>query len=262
MRFFNQFQLQTPESVELEFTLAGIGNRALALLIDYVVLLISLFLFWVIYGFFSFQIIDILEQYVAGDAVEMWLIAIASLISFFLYVGYFVIFETLGMGQTPGKYFTKIRVIQDNGRRAGLGQAIIRSLLRPVDDTLFIGVFMITFGKREKRIGDWVAGTIVIQAEQAIAPTTFSISPPAEQLAQELHQVKQITELLPDEFATLREYLQRRHSLNPKARQRLSQQLTERIQSIIHLEQIPNQASSDTFLEAVYLAYQQIDHQD
>jgi uncharacterized RDD family membrane protein YckC len=140
MRFFNQFQLQTPESVELEFTLAGIGNRALALLIDYGVLAISLFLFWVFYGFFSFQILNILEQYVAGNALEMWLIAIASLISFFLYVGYFVIFESLWMGQTPGKYFTKIRVIQDNGRRAGLGQAIIRSLLRPVDDTLFIGV--------------------------------------------------------------------------------------------------------------------------
>lgn len=254
MRFFNQFQLQTPESVELEFTLAGIGNRTLALLIDYVVLLLSLFLFWVFYGIFVAQISNILENFVPVDDLGMWLLAIASLISFFVYMGYFVIFESLWHGQTPGKRVTKIRVIQDNGRRAGLGQATMRSLLRPVDDIFFVGVFMIVLGKKEKRLGDWVAGTIVIQEERAAAAANFAIDPRSQKLAQELDQLTEIAQLLPEEFATIREYLQRRSAMSKKARFHLSQKLGDRLQAILHLETQP--ASPDVFLEAIYLAYQ------
>ena len=56
MRFFNKIKLQTPESVELEFTLAGIGNRAFALLIDYLTLGVALFLSVVISIFLTYQI--------------------------------------------------------------------------------------------------------------------------------------------------------------------------------------------------------------
>lgn len=256
MRFFNQFHLQTPESVELEFTLAGIGNRTLALFIDYTVLFLSLFLFWIFYSIFAPQVENILENFVPATDIVMWLFAIASLISFFVYMGYFVVFESLWQGQTPGKRITKIRVIQDNGRRAGLGQATMRSLLRPVDDIFFLGVFMITLGKREKRLGDWVAGTIVIQEDIAITPANFAIDPAAKQLAQKLDQHTEISQLLPEEFATIREYLQRRGAMSLKARNHLSQQLTQRLQAILHLEE--QTASPDIFLEAIYLAYQSI----
>jgi len=56
MRFFNKINLQTPESVELEFTLAGIGSRAFALVIDYLVLGIALFLSLLIASFLTYQI--------------------------------------------------------------------------------------------------------------------------------------------------------------------------------------------------------------
>lgn len=258
MQFFNQFNLQTPESVELEFTLAGIGNRTLALLIDYVVLLVSLFLFWFFYLIFTPQIESILENFVSINDLEMWLFAIASLISFFIYMGYFVIFESLWQGQTPGKKITKIRVIQDNGRRAGLGQATMRSLLRPVDDMFFLGVFMIVLGKKEKRLGDWIAGTIVIQEDRAIADANFAIDPLAQQLAQELAQHPEISQLLPEEFATIREYLQRRHVMSIKAKTHIAQKLAQRIQAILHLEE--QIVKPDIFLEAIYIAYQ-INHE-
>lgn len=258
MRFFNQFQLQTPESVELEFTLAGIGNRTLALLIDYLFLAFSIGLFWVCYVFLIVPIGEVIGNLIPDADVEMWLLAIASLITFFVYVGYFVIFESLWQGQTPGKRFTRIRVIQDNGRRSGIGQAVLRSLLRPVDDLFFIGVFMIMLGRQEKRIGDWVAGTIVIQEERSIAPADFPISDAASRLALKLQQEADINQLLPEEFATIREYLQRRPHLTTKAKTRLSQQLAQQIQALIHLETQPN--APDTFLEAVYLAYQNLDN--
>lgn len=258
MHFFNRVTLQTPESVELEFTLAGIGNRAYALLIDYIVLGLTLLLFWVAWAVFATGLVDLLTQLTGNTSgLELWLIAIAILANFFIYMGYFVFFEVLWQGQTPGKRYTKIRVIGDSGRRVGIQQAALRSLLRPIDDTLFIGVFLILLGSREKRLGDWAAGTIVIQEEYLVAATNFPVSEQAQQLATELPQMANLSQLLPDDFAIVREYLQRRGAMLPKAKAELSLKLARQLRTIIALEKLPAGLTADVFLEAVYLAYQQ-----
>ncbi|HAX74913.1 MAG TPA: hypothetical protein DCY88_03535 [Cyanobacteria bacterium UBA11372] len=258
MRFFNRVILQTPESVELEFTLAGIGNRALALLIDYVALYATIIAFWIIWAFFASQLIDLLRNLLGNtDYLELWLLAIALLINFFIYVGYFVFFEVIWQGQTPGKRWAKIRVIRDDGRRIGIQQATLRSLLRPVDDILFIGAFLIILNQREKRLGDLVAGTIVVQEEFQVAAANFPISESAKQFAQKLPEMANLSQLLPDDFATIREYLRRRHAMSPTAKSELSSQLTRQIRSIIDSPPLPSSVTADVFLEAVYLAYQQ-----
>src|SRR5919202_1816512 len=158
MRFFNRVILQTPESVELEFTLAGIGNRAYALLIDYVVLGLILVGFLVFWSIFSFQLYGAIKGWIGNNnQLSLWLIAIQILVSFFIYVSYFVFFEALWQGQTPGKRYVKIRVIRDDGRPIGLQQSTLRALLRPLDDTFFLGLFLIILNRQEKRLGDLVA---------------------------------------------------------------------------------------------------------
>lgn len=258
MRFFNRVTLQTPESVELEFTLAGIGNRAYALLIDYLVwglLLIGFFITWAI---FSSQLLEAIEKLVGTNRqLELWLVAIQLLISFFIYVGYFVVFETLWQGQTPGKRFAKIRVICDDGKPIRLQQSTLRSLLRPVDDLFFLGVFFIVLGKREKRLGDLVAGTLVIQEEQPVASSSFPISKEAETLATQLLIDADFSGMLPEDFAVIREYLQRRAAMIPAARAELSRQLAHQSKEVIALEKVPKGVTANQFLEAVYLAYQQ-----
>ena len=258
MRFFNRVTLQTPESVELEFTLAGIGNRAYALLIDYLVwsiILIGFFIAWVI---FSSQLLEAIENFVGSSKqLRLWLVAIQLLITFFIYVGYFVIFETLWQGQTPGKRFVKIRVIRDDGRPVSLQQSTLRSLLRPVDDLFFLGVFFIVFGKREKRLGDWVAGTLVIQEERPVVSSSFPVSKEAETLANQLLSEADLAAMLAEDFAVIREYLQRRAAMIPEARAELSRQLAHQIKDIIALEKVPKGVTANQFLEAVYLAYQQ-----
>lgn len=259
MRFFNRVILQTPESVELEFTLAGIGNRAYALLIDYIVLGLVLLGFHVLWLTFSFQFANFIEN-LSGNAVRiwLWLLAIQILVNFFIYVGYFVFFEALWHGQTPGKRYVKIRVIRDDGRPIGLHQSTLRALLRPVDDFLFLGVFLIALGKREKRLGDWVAGTLVIQEEQPVASANFLVSKEAQDLVNELVQLEaDLSHLLPEDFAVVREYLQRRKAMTLQARAELSRQLAYQVKEIIALEQVPKGFSADQFLEAVYLMYQQ-----
>lgn len=257
MSFFNRVTIRTPESVELEFTLAGIGNRVLALLLDYTVLSLLITGLLLLSTLLSEQLVDLAVFWGGTETIELWLAALTLLTTFALYIGYFVVFETLWQGQTPGKRFAKIRVIRDNGQPEGLFQASLRSLLRPIDDTLFLGFFLIVFGQAEKRLGDWVAGTLVVQAERPLkVQQTLQISPAAETIADQLLQLAQPDQLLPDELAVIRTYLQRRKTLSQGARSQLSLKLARQIKPLIGLEHLPGDMTPDVFLEAVYVAYQ------
>ena len=260
MRFLNQVNLQTPESVELEFTLAGIGNRSFALVIDYLILGLTVILTWIVGYYIAFQIDAAAIFGLNSNKLAQWAIAIQSLTSFTIYTGYFVILETLWQGQTPGKKWTKIRVIRDNGKAERLPQAILRALLRPVDDILFIGVFFIVFSNSEKRIGDLVAGTIVIQDEQEANSANFKISTEAEDLAVQLKIESEINNLLPEDFATIRDFLQRRKNMMLEYQHQLSRRLADRVKEVILLDEVPEGYSNNQFLEAIYLAYQQNTH--
>ena len=173
------------------------------------------------------------------------------------YVGYFVFYETVWSGQTPGKRYVKIRVIRDDGRRVRLQQSTLRALLRPFDDLFFIGVFFIVFNQREKRLGDLVAGTLVIQEEQPLTTAALKVSKSAQSLANKLLIQADISSLLPEDFAVIREYLQRREGMIPNARNELSKQLATQVKEIIGWEKMPTKVDANVFLEAVYQAYQQ-----
>ncbi|MCC5637402.1 RDD family protein [Nostoc sp. CHAB 5844] len=256
MHIFNRIKFRTPESVELEFTLAGIGSRAWALLIDYLVLAVILVVCIYTWITISGQVAEVWkDQDNFGSQVGLWLIAITFLLLFGIYAGYFVFFETLWQGQTPGKRFTKIRVVRDDGRPVGLAQATLRSLLRPLDEFFFLGAFLIIFSRREKRLGDWAAGTIVIESQTATASATFTISEQARLLYAELPNTADLSQLLPDDFAIIREYLQRRSAMAAKSRIALASKLTQQVAAIVNLDKLP-EVPPDVFLEAVYLAYQ------
>lgn len=263
MPLFNHFSLETPESVELEFTLAGIGNRAYALLIDYLVLglfLILLMLLWGLLYYFLWEVLQ-LHQIVGGDRLSQWLLAMQLLLVFSCFVGYFVFFETLWQGQTPGKRYLKTRVIRDNGRPIGLTQATLRALLRPLDDWFYIGMMLIIFTRQEKRLGDWVAGTLVIQEKpEHHRHIALQITGDRQALAQNLQTTTMLQQLTPEDFAKIRAYLERRRELLPPARQRLSQQLAQPLQTQLAQEDLKIDIPAEALLEAVYFAYQQGEH--
>jgi uncharacterized RDD family membrane protein YckC len=257
MHIFNRVKFVTPESVELEFTLAGIGSRVWALMIDYTVLGSSLSLFFIIWMTITVQLRDFWTDSF-GDKAALWSLAIAFFIFFVIYVGYFVFFEAIWQGQTPGKRVAKIRVVRDDGRPVGLQQTTLRALLRPFDEILFIGAFLIIFSTKEKRLGDLVAGTIVIQTQavNVAAKEKLVLTEAASSLCDNLLQVADLSPILPDDFAVIREYLIRRNIMSEKARASLSLELARQVQSIIKLENFSNNISPDVFLEAIYLAYQ------
>jgi uncharacterized RDD family membrane protein YckC len=117
MGLFKTVTIRTPESIELEFVLAGIGSRAVALVVDYLCLGTGLFVLSLIYTVVLVQLLTLdAVLSIATETLQLWITAIFFVLLFALYIGYFVLFETLWFGQSPGKRYTKIRVIREDGQ--------------------------------------------------------------------------------------------------------------------------------------------------
>lgn len=178
--------IETPERVPLAFALASIGNRFLAVAIDHFIQYLSVFVvFW------AFSNIANVSNPFAESGIETvlsempkWTIALMILVIFLIFSGYFIFFEWLWNGQTPGKRLMKLRVIREDGRPITLWEAIARNLLRIFDalpggfiPIYSIGLITIFFNSRDQRIGDLFAGTVVVRESLDEAPTfaeTFS----------------------------------------------------------------------------------------
>ena len=164
--YADQLNIETPEQVELRFPIAGIGSRCLAILTDSLIQGVTLF-----FLFLGLGLIVSAAPRIAGagagtsSAAAKWIIAGAVLFYFLLYWGYYSLFEAFWNGQTPGKRLLKIRVIKDSGRQITFFEALARNLLRVIDmlpSFYLIGVITMLCNKEQKRLGDLVAGTIVV----------------------------------------------------------------------------------------------------
>lgn len=168
--FADQLNIETPEQVELRFPVAGIGSRFVALLIDHLIHAIAVALFW--FGMYLLASSGAAAH--AGKTTtadgEMttavkWVLAILAFLHFALIWGYFTLFEAYWKGQTPGKRIMKLRVMKDAGRQITLFESMARNLLRFVDflpNFYLVGVIAMLCNKRNKRLGDMAAGTIVV----------------------------------------------------------------------------------------------------
>ncbi|GIO06350.1 hypothetical protein J31TS6_23780 [Brevibacillus reuszeri] len=150
----------TPEHVMLRFQTAGVGSRAAALLIDTVLLLLINLTVFILFSivFFGKNDLFFLET-------ENYAIAIAIFFVFVLNFGYYLFLEAFWGGQTVGKRWLGIRVIRDNGQPITFLSSAIRNLFRIVDmlpTGYFLGAIVSFFHPRDKRIGDLVAGTLVV----------------------------------------------------------------------------------------------------
>ncbi len=171
--YADQLNIETPEQVDLRFPIAGIGSRFLAILADSVLQIVALFLM-----FFVFALIVSAAPHVRGTTTMIntgakWFVAAVVLFYFLLYWGYFSLFEAFWNGQTPGKRLLKIRVIKDSGRQITLFEALARNLIRIVDalpSFYLVGVITMLCNREQKRLGDLVAGTIVIHERSEEQP--------------------------------------------------------------------------------------------
>ncbi|WP_421381943.1 RDD family protein [Bacillus salacetis] len=155
--------IKTPEYVSLQFQTAGLGSRAAAFLIDQVLLTIINIL--VVLGLVWIMNLQTENPFVEAQAFHSGTLAIAVVALFVINWGYFLAYEFFSGGRTLGKKLIGIRVIQDNGQSITLLSSFIRNLMRIIDMLpayYFVGMLMVFFHEKHKRLGDITAGTIVV----------------------------------------------------------------------------------------------------
>lgn len=221
-RSFEQtVDVETPELVVLTYSLAGVGSRVLAALTDLLICLLAFLA--VIVGVIALGGRSSLSM----DAGASWAVAVLGLVQFVILWGYYVLFEGLMDGQTPGKRIHRLRVVREGGYSVTFGVSAVRNLVRIIDmqPGLFylVGVVSLLVTKRGRRLGDIVAGTIVVREDvRDVAPPARSRREPAPSaLALQ-------TALSEDQYAVLSRFVERWGALEPLRRATLAAQLATR----------------------------------
>jgi uncharacterized RDD family membrane protein YckC len=218
-----KLSIETPEQTMLEFPLAGIGSRFLAIALDTLLQVAAMCVVGIV-----LIALTIPFSYVFRSS-GLWAFAIIILFSFTINVGYFALFEALWNGQTPGKRWTHLRVIKDNGRPINAYDAILRNLLRAVDwlPTLYAtGIISMIASRENRRIGDYAAGTVVIHEKPVggVGAIWNVRAVPAHTVS--LGSSAQVT---PEELQLVETFLERRESLQPDVRWAMARQIADRI---------------------------------
>ena len=231
MTFDERLSITTPEGLEIEMNLAGLGSRMAAAIVDSV--LLGLLLLLSAFGLYGL-----------GTLIESPLLTagIGALTTSILAVGYFVAFEVLRDGRTPGKSVFSLRVVSLDGSPVGFGASMVRNLLRFVD--LFpvfpvLGPISILASDRNQRIGD-LAGRTVVVRDQRRGPDTADDAVPALEATAAAWDVSAVggTDL---ELA--RRYLARRASLTPAKRAEIGSDVAGRLRRLV-----PGASGSDEWL--------------
>lgn len=201
----------TPEAVRLDFAYAGIGSRAAALLIDAAVVIATLIL--VSIGASALFSLSATPDWVAVSTL--------LILNFLLLFGYPIVCEVAFSGRTLGKLALGLRVVTHEGAPVGLRHAAIRSSFMLIDFFLTVGAgAMICAGvtQRSQRLGDLVAGTVVLRQRQAVGPVRvveFPVPPGADGYAATVSSAI----MRPEEYQRVRSFLIRTTELEPSARQ-------------------------------------------
>ena len=212
MVFEDRLTIETPEGVALELTLAGVGSRFAAALVDYLIqfaILIALGILLDAVGLDPFT----------GDgfATALWTLGF-----FLLFWGYDVAFEVLNSGRTPGKRLNGLRVVRESGAPVNFATSTVRNVLRIIDIlppiTYLVGISAILATRRNQRLGDLAAGTLVVRERRALPPETRI--PPSVQVP-----AWDTSAVTADELDAVVAFLGRRSDLPAGARLQLAAEL-------------------------------------
>lgn len=211
--------IETPENVELQRRLAGIGSRFLAGFLDNLLIALMYFILFILLMLVGINVLDFRNS----RSPEIWLFALLILIAFAIYWGYFVFFELRTNGQSPGKKYVKIRVVQVEGGGISFSSIAIRNLLRVVDAIGFYavaGIVMFTT-KKVQRLGDLAAGTVVVSEELPNYSAHYDKKKQILDNEAITSATLQATGLKPEEYRLLHNYWLRRKDLNIESRSQL-----------------------------------------
>ena len=242
-------KIATPEGLELRLQLAGLGSRFIAGGIDLVIMLALLAILAVISG--------PVAGFSSGVSGVVYVIGAFAILLF-----YPILFELLNHGQTPGKRMSNLRVLRDSGTPVDLPASSIRNLLRLIDGPLLLyipSIISIAVTSRNQRPGDIAAGTIVVREQPTAKRSRAAPAPPvpgrpvgnvppqaadASDTGAERWDTSAVT---PQEVAAVRRFLERRESLERRARRELAVRLADGLRPKV--SSAPPDLGPERFLE-------------
>jgi len=217
--------IETPERVPLHFALASIGNRFIACAIDHAIQALAIGLI----GLSALILTSFpsIERIIAS--APKWVVAVMILVLFLILAGYFAFFEWAWSGQTPGKRWLKLRVLREDGRPITFWEAAVRNLLRTMDmmpaPFYSIGLISVFSTTRDQRVGDMVAGTVVVREREAEAPEFSQVfatpvsDPALRRSFKPVDFTASLSSLTESEIQVVETFLRRRWDLSDVPRQ-------------------------------------------
>lgn len=170
-----QIEFETPENVSVSYQAAGLGSRFTAWVVDFLILFLVLFFLFIVAIVvvsidvsLSREMEKLLGPGTGGEAGEVSMVFLGVWtaiwgLSTFLYFG---LSEFITSGQTLGKRMLKLRVVKTNGFALDAGSILMRNLFRVIDNIPMLWIVPLV-SKKSQRLGDMVAGTILVSDEQA-----------------------------------------------------------------------------------------------
>ena len=239
MTLDDRITIATPEGLEVDLVLAGLGSRSVARLVDSLI-----------------QIVIIIALAVAQAVVSIgWISAVILVFNFLTLFVYDVLFEVFASGRTPGKQVAGLRVVRSGGQPVGFLASAIRNVVRIVDflpSLYLIGAITIVATQHNQRLGDLAAGTLVVRERDAQpqAAGWASWSRPTVPVDQVVGW--DVSAVTPAEIAAVRSFLDRRLTLPPDVRGRIGYDLAIRLGAKV--SGIPSGAHPEYVLEGVLVA--------
>lgn len=245
------FRVDTPESVDLALEPAGLGTRFLAIMVDALIQWgAALMLLFIVLPMTAISnAFDLFGNSGTFDGVLMAILLLSVGFLFFLYK---LVLEAFWNGQTVGKRVVGIRVIKANGLPVDFLQVVIRNILRVIDHLPFlylIGSITIAASQRGQRLGDIVAGTVVVRDQRATPPQM-----PVRLFHQPQYDLSVLREhvlrLSDEDLEPARRFWIRRNELEKKSRWRLGARIAESLRDKMGWQEaLP--PHPEMFLEAV-----------
>lgn len=237
----DRLTLGSAEGIDLDLSLAGIGSRAVAYMVDLLL-----------------QFLALLAVSAVGPAFGDLGVAFYAVASFVILLGYPIVAEAFASGRTVGKALVRIAVVAADGTPITFLAAVIRNVVRLVDalpGSYFVGLAAVLVTQRNQRIGDLAAGTLVIHRGQARADrnrTGFEAGLTIEPVLSPEAAGWDVSAVTAEEVAAARSFLIRRGDLDPAHRANLAQTLA--FQLLPKVAGVPLEGGPEHFLERVVSA--------
>jgi uncharacterized RDD family membrane protein YckC len=218
------YDLRTPEQIDLQYDLAGLGSRSLAMVIDATIQGVAILALVLVFGLAMGLLGGTFFRNSSGLVLAIG-VGVGLLLIFALFWGYFIFFELTWNGQSPGKRAAGVRVLTSRGEPVTLVHSLVRNVLRIVDmlpSAYMAGAICMLLTQRSQRLGDLAAGTVVVRERREELPRTLPPLDPRFALPPWV-----ASSLSGEDVALAREFLLRSPELSDIRRYELGEKLAQ-----------------------------------